>query len=109
MRIRGTTVTIQNTSGYNAMVASNIFRGAAGNYTISFPSHLAGTGSNCIRVVITRTGTDTGNYYYYATCKFITATLTESKVTVHIRSTVTDPALVEGDLFFHAVPQFAFF
>ena len=96
MRMSGTTVTIQSSSGYNTITTSNVIRSAAGNYTISFPVHPS---SSFIPVVTTRTGTDTGNYYY-ATCKFTTASATESKLVVYIRNTASTPALVDGDFFF---------
>ncbi len=97
MRISGTTVTIQSISGYNTI------GNAAGIYTIAFPLHPAGASSNFSPIVTTRTGTDTGNYYY-ATCKFSTATSTESKVTVYIRNTATTAALVDGDFSVYTVP-----
>ena len=99
MRISGTTVTVFSSSGFNAVVAANVVRSAAGIYTVSIPLHPYG--SNFIPVV---SSICTDTEFRYATVRFGTATATESKFVVNIRNTAATAALVDGSFFFHTVP-----
>ena len=99
MRISGTTVTVFSSSGFNAVVAANVVRSAAGVYTVSIPLHP--NGSNFIPVV---SSICADSEFRYATVRFGTATATESKFVVNVRNTVATASLVDGSFFFHTVP-----
>ena len=92
MRISGTTVTIFSSSGFNTVVAANVVRNAAGNYTVSVPLHP--NAPNSIPVV---SSICTDAQFRYATVRFGTATATESKFVA------ATAALVDRS-FFHTVP-----
>jgi hypothetical protein len=100
MRISGTAVTIFSSSGFNTVVAANVVRNAAGNYTVSIPLHP--NAPNFIPVV---SSICADTEFRYATVRFGTATATESKFVVNIRNTAATAALVDGSFFFHTVPE----